>query len=95
MTATTTATTNGLQAVLNAGLAFVKSVINDGTADEKTALKPVLDQFATGLTQNPDEAGLGALLVQLETGALAAQVQVKSLLLPQIGTLLQAQIASW
>lgn len=81
--------------VLNAIGVFLQNVATDLATDEKTAMKPVLLSLATGLSANPDVAGLQALGMQLITGTIAAQVQVKGQLAPQVGSLLSALVNSW
>jgi hypothetical protein len=89
------ASTDPLQNLFDQIGAFLKTALTDLTADEKTALKPVLTQFFTGLASNPDQIGIQLLVQQLIAGATAAQVQVKSALIPQIAALGQALVAAW
>lgn len=73
----------------------LQTILNDATADEKAALKPVINALLTGIANNPDTVGWIALGNQFFVGVLAAQVTVKGQLLPQIAALGQALIASW
>lgn len=75
--------------------ALINTIITDATADEKTALKPAFTALAAGFSSNPDAVGFQLLVGQFAANAVAAQVTVKGLLLPQIGTLLQTLAASW
>lgn len=74
---------------------LIQTIVKDATADEKAALKPVLAALAAGMLTNPDAIGWQLLLGQFASGLLAAQVQVKGQLIPQIGQLLQTLVASW